>query len=404
MLTVVNISQNYYLRGGSDRMFFATTDALEKHGQRVIPFAAADARNEPTEWARYFPAASNFESPRPIDLARYIYSFPAKQSLQKLIADQKPDLAHLHIYYGKLTTAILHALKQNHIPVVQTLHEYRLLCPVSTLTSHDVICEDCKGNHFWRALPKKCNRHSLARTALSVTESYVSHWLGAARYIDRFIAVSEFLRGKMIEHGFPAERITTIHNCVDTTGITPARTPGRHLLYFGRLEKVKGIMTLIEAVAPLKHIPLMIVGDGSLRGSIEARLQRDGLDHIRLLGFRSGPELAEIIAGSICAILPSEWYETLGLTLLESFTHGRPVVASRIGGIPEVVTDQVDGFLFEPGNVDQLREKLEWMAAHPERAIEMGLAGRRKVETAFSPEKYYDELIAVYRRVLKQSA
>jgi glycosyltransferase involved in cell wall biosynthesis len=400
MLTILNVSQNHYLRGGSDRMFFATMRAQEQHGHRAIPFTASDPRNIATEWSRYFPIAANFDAPTPIDLARYIYSQPAKESMRKLIADQKPDLAHLHIYYGKLTTSVLHALKEKNIPTIQTLHEYRLMCPVSTFVAHDHICEDCKGGNYWQALPKRCNRNSLARTALSVSESYASRWLGALSAVDHFIAVSDFVREKMIAHGIAPDHITTIHNCVDASTVTPSANAGKYFLYFGRLEKTKGIMTLIDAIAPLKNFPLWIVGDGALKESIQARIAADGLDHISLRGFLSGESLAEAIANSLCAILPAEWYETFGLTILEAFMHGRTAIASRIGGIPEIIDDGENGLLFEPGSADDLRAKLEWIAAHPGGASEMGMRGRAKLEREFNPEKYYDELMAVYRKVL----
>lgn len=398
---ILSVGQNYHIRGGSDRMLFETNKMLTDNGHLVIAFAASDARNQNSAWSRYFPVGANFENPRLVDLARYIYSFPAARKIRNLLQDTQPNIAHLHIYYGKLTSSILRPLKQAGVPVVQTLHEYKAICPVYTLVSNDRICEACQGRYFWRALPRKCNRQSLARTLLSVIESYVSKWNGAISEVDHFIASSDFVRKKNIQHGLPSHKITTICNVIDASGILPNHAYGKYFLYFGRLERVKGLFTLLEAVSSLTDIPTYIVGEGSIKTELQRRIEERGLTHVKLLGFMSGAELQDMIHHSICAILPAEWYEPWGLTILESFVHARPALGSRIGGIPEIITDHVDGLLFEPGNADDLREKLAWMMTHPAQAVEMGRAGRLKVEQEFTIESYYDQLMSVYRQALR---
>jgi glycosyltransferase involved in cell wall biosynthesis len=397
---VLTISQNYYLRGGSDCMFFETAKLFEERGHRVIPFTAADPRNRPTPWAAYFPVAASFENPGPIDLVRFVYSRPAARAIRKLLKDHKPDVAHVHIYYGKLTSSILAPLKEAGVPIVQTLHEYKLICPVYTLISNGTVCEACQGHHFWRAIPRKCNRSSAARTLLSVTETYVSRFLGSVDSIDHFIAVSDFVRTKMIEHGIPPQKISTVHNFVDASRGKANHQAGEYLLYFGRLERLKGVFTLLEAAAPLTQVPLLIVGEGSARAEIAEMIERRNLKHIQLLGFKRGDELERLIGGSLCAMVPSEWYEPLPTTVIEAFTHARPVVASRIGGISEIVTHGVDGFLVEAGNAEALRERMNWLATHPHEAVQMGLAGRKMVEERFGAEVYYANLMRVYQSVL----
>ncbi len=236
--------------GGSDRMYFSLTKLLEAKGHNVIPFAAKDSRNFPTAWDRYFPVSANFNTPRTVDLIRYTYSFPAKHALELLLKDYAIDVAHLHIYYGRITSSILSVLREN-VPIVQTLHDYKLICPVYSLVSNGQICEACQGINFWRALPRFCNRNSLARTSLSVVKSYVSHWLGNIDKVDRFIAVSDFLRDKMIQYGLPPDKISTLYNMVDTSDLPKSTISGDYMLYFGRIERIKGVFTLLEAVAPL---------------------------------------------------------------------------------------------------------------------------------------------------------
>ncbi len=400
MLTILNVSQNYHIRGGSDRYFFTMADLLQKHQHRVIPFAAANSKNEPTEWERYFPRAADFEHPGAGDLIRFLYSSDAVKSIRRLLSDTSVDIAHFHIYYGKITASILEMLKKGGIPLIQTLHEYKLTCPVYSHLSNDEICEACAGKHFWRALPKRCNRGSLARTALSVTESYVSRLLGAVNKFDHFISVSHFLRKKMITLGIPQQKISTIHNFVDVNNITPNFTGGDYLLYFGRLHRSKGILTLIEAAAPLKEIPLYIVGDGEAMDEAQQLVEKNEATHIHLLGFKHGSELQQLIQNSLCTLLPSEWYENCPMSVLESYAYGKPVIGANIGGIPELIVDGVDGFLVPSARTEALREKLMWMSQHKAEAIEMGLAGRQKMETEFNADIHYQKIMDVYQTFL----
>lgn len=399
-LAVLNAGQNYYIRGGSDKYQFDLTELLTSHGHTVIPFAAQNPKNWSTPGSVYFPPGVDFDHPSIQGILQFIYSKPASQAARRLIRDRAIDIAHLHIYYGQLTASILAPLKKAEIPIVQTLHEYKIVCPVYTLISNGEICQACSQGAFWNATVKRCNRGSLARSALSTVESYISSALGAVDKIDHFIAVSDFLRDKVIEMGLPATKVTTVHNYVDDSNIKPNRAPGNYFLYFGRLERLKGLFTLIEAAAPLTDTPLLIVGDGEARSEIEKIIESKALKHIKLLGFKQKNELNDLIRNSICTLSPSEWYEPFGLTLVESFAHGRPVIASKIGGIEEIVTNGVDGYLTRPGDVAQLREQLLWMSQNRKLAAEMGLAGSQKVKKQFSPEVHYENLMTVYKKVL----
>ena len=400
MHTILNVSQNHYIRGGSDRYFFTLAEMLKKHGHQVIPFTAVSPKNEPSEWERYFPRGADFEHPGVGDLLRFLYSRDAAKSIQQLLNDTKIDLAHFHIYYGKLTASILGELKEAGIPLIQTLHEYKLTCPVYNHLSNDEICEACAGKHFWRALPKRCNRGSLARTALSVTESYVSKMLGAVEKFDHFISVSHFLRKKMVSHGIPKDKISTVHNFVDVSDITPNFSTGKYVLYFGRIHQSKGILTLIKAATPLKQVPLYIVGDGEAMPEVQRIVEQNGSEHIHLLGFKQGDELRELILNSICTVLPSEWYENCPMSVLESYAYGKPVIGADIGGIPELIRDGVDGFLVPSGEQDALRERLLWMAEHKNEAAEMGRIGRQKMETEFNADIHYERIMNVYQQFL----
>ena len=399
--SVLQVSHNNFVEGGSDRYFVELSKLLVGNGHHVIPFCAHDARNGQSAYSTYFPkCAVNGKVPTPLELVRSVYSRPARRSIDCLLQNEPVDLAHLHIYYGKQTASILRPLRERGIPIVQTLHEYKLLCPVYTMVSHGKICEDCQGKHFWRALPKRCNRGSSARTLLSVVQNYVASWLGALESIDHFIAPSEFLMNKMVEHGVSEDRISTIHNFVDPDLFIPATEPGRYVLYFGRVERVKGIYTLLDAMESLPEVQCQIAGDGREGTAIENEIASRKLTNVKLSGFVSGQKLTDLVRGSICTVIPSEWYENCPLSVLESHAWGRPVIGADIGGIPELIEHGRDGLLVPPGDKESLADAIRYLAYDRTLAAEMGAAGRQKVEQRFNAAIHYEQVNAVYSRLL----
>lgn len=402
-MKVLQVSQNLFIKGGSDRMFLDTCALLEAHGHTVIPFVAQHPDNPASAWSDYFPPAADFDHPSLSDLTRYVYSRPAAKAMRKLIREHKPDVAHLHIYYGKLTASILPVLKAEGVPVVHTMHEYRQISPNYTLTHNDQIDEDGCGMNAWRAAAKRFNRGSLARSALATLEWYVSRLIGSQRKIDRFIAISDFQKQKMAQHGVPEDKITRVYNFV-TMDATPEPTAPRvpntppYFLYFGRIEHIKGVFTLAKAAANLPDVTIKIVGDGVAQPELAEYVRDHKLGNVELIGFTEGEELKQLIRDSLATILPAEWYEPFGLTVLESFAHRRPVIASRMGALPELIDDGTDGLLFEPGNESDLRDKIQQLTSDPARANAMGQAGHTKRLEHFDPETHYQNLIRVYEQ------
>jgi len=401
-MRILNAGHHYHVQGGSDRCMLRLGELLEDKGHTVVPFASQHPDNRPSEWSGYFPSGVDTQDPSLSGAVRFVYSPEARRQMARLLDDGGPfDLAHLHIYYGQLTASILKPLLAAGVPIVQTLHEYTLTCPVHSHLSQGEICEACEGHAFWRALPRRCNDGSLARTALSVLEASVSRTLGDTRHVDHFIAVSDFLREKMIEHDVVApDDITTVHNFVDPDRFEPSRQEGEHVLYFGRIAPEKGIRTLINAVVPLTDLPVRIAGTGKQRESLEAEVTRRGLDHIEFVGFQDGEKLWDLVRRSICTVLPSEVYENCPMSVLESLACARPVIGADIGGIPELLDDRADGRLVPSGDAEALREALVWMQSHPDRAVEMGQRGRKKVDGHFSPESHYEQVRNVYTEVV----
>ncbi|PTB20345.1 glycosyltransferase family 1 protein [Trinickia symbiotica] len=396
-LNVLNVSQNYFVRGGSDRYFLTLGDLLAEKGNLVVPFCARSEHDLPSDWARFFPVGANFESPSVIDVVRYHYSTAAKKNLAELVAGQRFDIAHLHIYYGKLTSSILGVLRDARIPTVQTVHDYKLICPVYTCNRDGNPCEACHGKEYWRALIYRCNRGSLLRSAVSMSESYVSRWLGSVAGIDRFVAVSRFFAGKMKESGIDPLKIVVVPNFVDVKRFEPRREQGRYFIYFGRIERSKGIPTLIEAFARMPEVPLVVAGEGEFLQ--HARALAADSSNIEFVGFKRGKELYDLVGGAVASILPSEAYENCPVSILESFAAARPAIGARIGGIPELIEHGEDGFVFERGNVDELCAYVKTIWS--QRASNgMGKAARSKVEQQFSAEVHYRRIRSIYDSLL----
>ncbi len=401
-ITILNVGHHYHIRAGSDRYMLTLGELLRSRGHRVIPFAAAHPGNRATPFSEFFPPRVRVEAPRPVDALRYVYSRPARAGLRRLLAAHRVDVAHLHIYYGQLTSSILGVLRRAGVPVVQTLHEYKLACPVHTFVSGGQICEACQGR-YRRALPRRCNRGSALRTGLTVLESTVSRALGGG--ISHFVSPSRFLRRKMIDHGAVAsERITAIPHPAELP--EPLKPPdGTGLvLYFGRLAPVKGIRTLLKAAARLRGGRVVLAGRGPLGSEIAAGIAAGRLRNVTLAGFRDGAALRDLLGRSLCTVLPSEWYENFPMSVLESMAAGRPVVGSDIGGIPELITHNVDGLLVPPGRPELLAARLQWMIDHPDDAARMGAAARERLARDFGSARHYDRVMAIYDRVLSAAA
>lgn len=398
-MKIIMAGQNYHITGGSDRVLFDELSLLNSNGHDAIPFAASSELNISNEFDSFFPKDVNLKNPKYLDVLRYIYNPQAKSKISKLLDNFNPDIVHCHIYYGKLSSSIISEIKQRGIPLVQTLHEYKSVCPTYTLTANDSPCERCKGFRFYNATLARCNKGSLARSLISTVESYVSLALGAVSKFDHFISVSDFLRDKVISMGIPPEKVTTVHNFTETEGIRPNYNKGSYFLYFGRVEKLKGIWTMIHAFERARDFNLIVVGNGSELPEIKAYCSNKNIKNIQLLGFLPKEKVNELIKNSIATIVPSMWYETFGLTITESFALGKPVIASRIGGIPEVVTEGEDSLLVTPGDVDELVSAVYEMATNKESAIEMGRLGRANLEKKFNKQIHYQKLIELYQRL-----
>jgi glycosyltransferase involved in cell wall biosynthesis len=405
-MRILNVSQNYFVVGGMDVAMFTLERVLREHGHDVIPFAAADEHNAPTPYAGYFPPAARTEATSLKASLQTLYSGTARQAIARLLDEQPVDLVHLHSYFKRLTPAILPELRRRNIPVVQTLHEYRAVCAISTLYRDNKVCTECKDRRYRNVIRHRCAGGSLVRSVWNYAEMQASDWLGHKRDIARYITVSDYQRDMLIAMGMDADKLVTVHHPVDLPAhpVNAARPGG--VLFFGRLETAKGADLLLDIAARLPTERLVIAGDGSRREDLVQQARQRQLANVDFTGVLRGDALEAAIAQASCVIVPSLWPEAFGLTCVEALAHATPVVASAIGGMLDTVRDGVDGFLVPPGDVAALVDRVQRLTADPALARRMGEAGRERMGNAFSADIFYRRIMQVYDEAIgsQQSA
>ncbi len=412
-MKIILANNYFYFRGGAERYFFEVGDLLKSKGHKIIRFSAYHEKNNRTLYSKYFIDKSSVYSDRldgqisllgKIRIAlNSIYSIEAKKKICELIKDTKPDLIHIHGIPYRLTSSIIDGAKDLGVPVVQTCHEYKTMCPNQRLYNLYArqICEECKGERYYKMIRKRCIKGSYGASLIGCLEAYLCSIKKIYRWkIDHFVTPSNFMQKKMVEFGFSKERISHISNFVFADKYLPAYNNNGYILYYGHFTPQKGLHTLIKALKPTKNIPAKIVGEGYIGEDLRRIKDKYDMTNIDILDFLEGNRLNEVIRNCCFTIITSEWYENSPMTIYESFAMGKPVIGSNIGGIPELIEDGVTGLLFETGNAKDLAEKINWLFSKPEKIVEMGKNARRKVEDEYNEEIHYNRLIEVYKRVL----
>ncbi|MDP2923947.1 MAG: glycosyltransferase family 4 protein [Candidatus Omnitrophota bacterium] len=399
----------FYLKGGSEYVFFDSAKLLESRGHKVIFFSMRHPRNFSSEYEKYFVSNVDYESNRfksKIDASlKLLYSFEAKRKIEELIKKERPDVAHLHNIYHQISPSILHSLKKFKIPIIMTLHDYKLVCPNRSLRMNESCCEECNKGKYFRCIINLCVSKSYIKSSLNMIEMYFHHSiLHIYELIDIFIAPSIFLKNKIEEMGFKGEIVylpNFIHN-KELDYFCNWQDQERIILYFGRLSKIKGLLTLLEAVRGL-NVELRIVGEGPLRSTLEYKVRKDQLKNVCFLGYKQGEALYNEIQKAMAVILPSEWYENSPRSIIEAFSLGKPVIGSRIGGIPEFIKDKETGLTFKPGNAEDLRTKIQFFLNNQDITKKWGENARKLIEEKFSEDKYYEEIMKLYKEAIRKA-
>ena len=437
-MKILQINKFFYLKGGSEKYFFELRDLLKKNNHQVIDFSMKDEKNLPSPFSEYFIEPIDLKSKGTIKnfkkALRFVWNKEAQKKIETLIKKEKPDIAHIHNIHHEISLSVLPILKKYKIPAVQTLHDYQIICPNYKLYSKGKICQKCKQHKYYHCFFNKCVRGSYSTSLFATLENYFYRLFGIYKKIDLFIAPSKFLKNKFIEFGISEKKIIYLPNFVETEKCHsefqqchPELVPGskninteqilkqvqdnknnnafqkqnNYLLYFGRLSEEKGIDILIKAMEFVdENIKLKIVGNGPEKENLKKLAEKLKINNqIQFLGHKNQNELKEIIKNSLAVVAPSQWYENCPLSILEAFSFGKPVIASNLGGIPELVENKKTGFLFESGSVKDLAEKINLLFENSEKTISMGKFAKEQIEKKHNPEIHYQKLMEIYEKL-----
>lgn len=398
-MKVLLVNKFFFLKGGSESVFFQERFFLTKCGYSVVDFSMQDARNCDSSFSNFFVPKVFYREgsllQRLKSVRSFIHSSDAVAKLKDLLDSTKPDIAHLHNIYHQLTPSIIPVLKQNGVKTVLTLHDGKLACPAYNMISNGYRCLKCNGSNFYLPFIMNC-QNSRVSGLLLMLESYYHSWKRSYDAIDAFIVPSKFM-GDLVASRINSRKINLIRNGIDHSKFLPSYMDKGYILYIGRLSAEKGLNTLIQAHAAMENsYPLMIVGTGPL----EEHLRIQASPMVSFVGYRSGDDLRSRIRGASCLVVPSEGYENAPMTVLEGMAFAKPIVASRIGGIPEQVIDGQTGLLFEPGNATELASVMDRMMDSPSMRRAMGQAGRARLEHEFTLDLHNQKLLALYQSLL----
>jgi glycosyltransferase involved in cell wall biosynthesis len=403
-MRVVLLNNFYYLRGGSEKVFLDELEMLNALGHDAIPFSRRHEKNVYSEYSNFFPMPMEYDGN--VSLwkkffagLKLIYSYECSERFYRLIDSFNPNIIHAHNIYGRLTSSVIDTAKKRTIQVVMTLHDYKLICPSYLMLLNGRPCERCKGGNYYNCLFTRCHRRHFFPSMIYTAESYFNAWFKKYNWIKYFICPSNFSREKHLETGISEERLIYMPNFIKIENFDPDYSTGSYILFGGRLSKEKGILTLLKAVRGI-GIKLKVVGDGPIRDKLETFINENEIDNVIFEGYKSGENLRDLFRNAAFLVFPSELYENAPMTILEAFGYGKPVVGSNIGGIPEMVVEGKTGLLFEPGNAEDLREKINYFLNHPSEIVDMGKNARKKVEREYTADLHYQRLIEVYQKAL----
>ena len=385
-MKILQVHNYYQYTGGEDIVLSNEYQLLTTKGHEVIQYLKNNS--EINNFNVFQKSKLFFDS---------IYSKSVYEEVLEIIEKYKPDICHVHNTLTLITPSIYYACKKMGVPVVQTLHNYRLICTNAYLFRSGKLCEDCIGKSLYNSVKYGCYRNSHLQTfVLARTVEWNKKQGTWNNLIDVYIALTEFSKRKFVEGGLPENKIIIKPNFLfEDPGYSEINEG--YFLFIGRLDQTKGINILIEAGKNLPQIKFIIVGDGKLRDKFKSII------NIEYVGQLNRNDMFFKIKNSAALIFPSIWYETFGLSVVEAFACGKPVISSNIGVMAEIIEHGKTGLLFESGNANDLIEKILWAKNNLEKMSEMGLNARKEFEEKYTAEKNYKILMEIYEKVIKNN-
>ena len=404
-MKILMVNKFHYLRGGSEKYYFELAELLKEYGHEVAFFSMENEKNIHTNNREYFTKSIDLNNSRSkLKALEIIYSRANKKIMERALEEFKPDIVHLNNFQRQLSASILTPIKKRNIPIVYTAHDLQAICPaILMLDTNKNICEKCINGNYKNCIKNKCIKNSKLKSILGVIEAkYYDNQEIYTKKINTIITPSNFLKNKLIEKGIDSNKIEVINNFInEQEEIEIEERLGDYALYFGRLSVEKGIMNLIEAFKNIDNHKLIIAGTGPEEESIKKIINRNKLESkIELLGFLQKETIKEYIKKARFVIVPSICYDNFPYSILEAQLMGKPVIGAKIGGIPELISNEENGLLYEYNNIKELTEKINILFKDDILLHKLEDNLNKNVEEKYSKQRYYNKIIKIYQNLL----
>jgi len=376
---------SYHRTSGEDIVIATDARFLKDRGIEVVEYKRSNAEIDQFTLFQRFTFFPNT-----------IYSFRTVREVKALVKKERPEVALVQNVFPLISPSLYYALHRCDIPIVQLVYNYRLVCPNAILYTQGKICERCVRGNFAHAVRYKCFKESHLLSALYATALTVHRHVGdLTKLISAYVTPDLFLREKLIQGGFPQERIFPLLTPLDACQYEPHYEHKGYFVYFGRIVREKGIFTALKAMKALPKSRLLVVGGGEEEEEAHAIVRDSGLGNVQFTGPKYNEVLINILRDALAVVVPTEWYDNSPLVILQAFSLGKPVIASNIDGIPEIVQDGQEGFLFQPGNVDELVERMKLLEGNEELRLRLARAARSKAAALLTAENRFKGLLGV---------
>ena len=410
-MRIVLVNYRYFFSGGPERYLFNIKALLEQKGHEVIPFSVKNQLNVPDKYETYFLESVGDEAyfdqiPKSLknisrSFSRMFYSFEAKKKFSRLLIDVQPDLVYILQYHNKISPSIIDAAGKFNIPVIHRISDFQYLCPAATFyNSVKGICEDCLHGKQLHCIRDKCVKNSYVYSGLKLAAQCFHEAIGVIKKIDAFVVPASFTLEKLSQYGIPRDKLFHIPT-FSKTEKTPEVEYQPFILYIGRIDQFKGVLTLIKAVENTSHA-LKIIGfsiddyEEQLKNSLKNK--KTGIE---FLGKKDFEAIVPYLKTCLCTVVPAEGYDNFPNVILESFAFKKPVIATNIGSLPELVENGKTGLTFDYASVESLQEKIHYAFNHPDEIKRMGENAYQDLLHKYSAEQHYSQLIQVYETVKK---
>ena len=426
-MKIILVNYRYFISGGPERYYFNIKEILERNGHEVIPFSVKSSRNVPNDYVKYFLdivddevyfAQAKKKTPKMIlkSFTRMFYSFEAKKKMKQLISDTKPDLVYIMQMHNKISPSIVDAAREMNVPVIHRISDFQYMCPNALFYNDRIgVCEDCLKGKRMSCVKYKCVLNSPIYSGIKMMAKWMHDIMKVHRRIDAFVVPSEFTLGRLHEYGIPMEKLNHIPTFFNLKEVNPEVEYKPFVLFVGRIEKQKGLMSLVKAFETIPY-ELKIIGfsndgfedelkqylgrpiNGDLNVEETTAYGKNG--NIHFLGRKKFEDIVPYLKSCMCTVVPSEWYDNFPNVVLESYAYKKAVIATDFGSLQYMVDEGNTGMKFSYADLDDLRRCVSYMIEHPESSKTMGENAYHLIETKYSPDSHYNKLIELMNKVV----